>query len=293
MSFFGKLFSGPPPYAVGDIVRNKNYDWGEITVTQCVLVSSGKWYVYGIPSRCTTDELCWPSDEVERDQQTTRNRPIELEPRKLALPRGVRRKPYKGRNCILIDVSGSMYGVREELAKELAVVESIVYEFRLFVFADEAKETTCANFVQDCDGVGGGTTMMKGLEIISKLNPEKTVIMSDGYTCAQEECLKTARGMTGAVYAFGSCPEDFMRQLGGCGGGAYYPIYKSNASWTVDIRKFQIAMAKSIGYTPIFEERYCEPEFIRQGAPTKQRIGFRPASFATVSAADVAAKFRK
>lgn len=132
--------------------------------------------------------------------------------RKAAINQGNR-----GVAAVLADVSGSM-DLNLLLSAFKAVAEAVPTA-RIFIFADEAAEVSRRTW--HLPDVGGCTDMMKGLELVAPIKPGLTIVLSDGLTIRDRDCLDLADRMTGAISTlyFGSdrpfrgTGYDFMQKL--------------------------------------------------------------------------------
>lgn len=150
-------------------------------------------------------------------------------------PRKMARKPgTPGRIVVAADVSGSMYTHLGTAAEEFAVLSKTLPDFILAVFAERAAQTTSAKFAKIAAGklikevndhLGGGTDIPDALEYVASLNPQTTIIISDGLmnsAAHKGPCLSIAERMTGSIFTFLCGPEDhfgLMAELARIGNG--------------------------------------------------------------------------
>ncbi len=119
-----------------------------------------------------------------------------------------------GRIVMLVDVSGSMFSHSERIGQEIAEIAGRISGFRLFAFANSVQEVSLDG-LQDAS-VGGGTNMIPAMRRVASLNPELTIILSDGYhnwdyggEGTHDDVLRIGQAMTGAIYTF-LCAEPFQ-----------------------------------------------------------------------------------
>lgn len=140
-------------------------------------------------------------------------------------PTRMRRRPgTPGRIAVVVDVSGSMMNQLQVAAREFRVVAKLFRQFTLIVFADEAREISIKRFERLAQGfydaetygeIGGGTRISSGLEAAAALDPQTTVLISDGHCCGPErvKCLSIAKAMTGSIFTFLCGPMDVLRLM--------------------------------------------------------------------------------
>jgi hypothetical protein len=106
--------------------------------------------------------------------------------------------------AILADVSGSMD--MNVLKPAFQAVVKAVPGARVLIFADRVAEVTrCGLNFPD---VGWGTDMEIGLAAVERLQPQLTIVLSDGGVYSPEKCYAIADGMTGAISSLWFGPDD-------------------------------------------------------------------------------------
>lgn len=157
---------------------------------------------------------------------------VETERRKLhekAILRAERTKRSTvGIRVLVCDTSGSMSDLVQGKTKHehlMMAVNDCTRTFpgiRIVAFSTTAEIVTTAN---DIPHPGGGTDLCAGLSVAGELNPERTVVITDGYPNDRARALEAARKMTGIIDVI-YCGNDtdaeaikFMAELAdaGCG----------------------------------------------------------------------------
>jgi hypothetical protein len=134
-----------------------------------------------------------------------------------------------GEIVVLCDCSGSMEDLigSANMSKfthlQIALDDVLLFwpRIKLVGFASRVKEYTDAKRLPDpSSGVlGNGTDLAAGIKFCAaRWKPRKTIVISDGLPDSQEEALKAAQKITGAIDTIYCGPDghpacDFLRQL--------------------------------------------------------------------------------
>ncbi len=239
-------------------------------------------------------------------------------------PRKMRRKPgVPGRIVLLVDVSVSMIERLSEACRESRRIHRMIPGVRHVVFRDNAAEITASQLALleqqrlrwgVYDFVTGCTTISNGLIAAGDLNPEVTLVISDGQSGGdREKCLAAARAMTGSIFSY-LCGEDefaIMRDIARIGRGDVIPqkdgfrkaLQRAAESLTqpteADMAKqrlpdldlesdefefhrpedMEIDLRQNVRLIrgTVFTEEFRAPEWHRNGGPVQQSIGVRSA----------------
>jgi hypothetical protein len=130
------------------------------------------------------------------------------------MPRTTYRRPgTPGRIVALVDVSGSMKKHMAIVDRELNSLSRIFKDLRVVVFKEDAIEISLKRFKREKHtrggfGLNGCTDAVQGMQLVASLNPEITLIISDGETSNGEHVLDIAERMTGTIHSF-YCDEEW------------------------------------------------------------------------------------
>lgn len=153
----------------------------------------------------------------------------EAEQAVLRLERLTRSK--RGVKVLVCDYSGSMsslvQGQRkfEHLKRAVNDCMKTWPGIKIAAFSSMAEFVDSANDIPDPSQCGGGTDLSRALNLVATLNPERTVVITDGYPDNRATSLTAARAMTGIVDVV-YCGDDtdtdaiaFMQELASAGCG--------------------------------------------------------------------------
>jgi hypothetical protein len=132
--------------------------------------------------------------------------------------------------CLLLDTSGSMSmeckGKDRRIDVLRKAVEALDWQsYRLFTFDSFCVEIPNPSALW---ATGGGTALDLGLREIAKLNPNQTVIISDGEPNNEQDALIAAESLTGTISTIhigddrDKAAIAFMRKLANLGCGTTY-----------------------------------------------------------------------
>lgn len=141
-----------------------------------------------------------------------------------------------GMVVLLCDVSGSMtdpisVGSLSKYAYLVIALKDIARFYPkavIFAFSTLCRKSTVGRMPDPHKGtsLGNGTNLAGALRTAAKLNPSKTIVITDGLPDSADDCFEAADDMTGAIECI-YCGHDgddgavdFLRRLAGHTGGA-------------------------------------------------------------------------
>ncbi len=158
--------------------------------------------------------------------------------------------------CLLLDTSGSMTsdckGKETRIDVLRKAVESLDWQFyQMFTFDNLCRKISSPDALMGC--CGGSTDLALGLREIAKLNPCKTILISDGEPNSEEDALAAAKELTGTISTvfIGDDGDKnaiaFMRKLAtlGCGSTFVRDLGKGHMELSATIERLILPPSRS------------------------------------------------
>ena len=156
--------------------------------------------------------------------------------------------------CLLLDTSGSMSsecnGKETRIDVLRKAVKSLDWQYyQMFTFDNLCRRIVSPDALWDC--CGGSTNLALGLQEIAKLDPSKTIVISDGKPNDEDDALAAARKLTGTistVFIGNDRDRDaiaFMRKLAtqGCGNTFVRDLGKGHLELSETIQQLMLPPA--------------------------------------------------